>query len=180
MKKRNLLKLLVAFLGITGMAFNAKAQSTANVTLDVVINNVTSLTIQGADQTATLTYSTQSDFANGVTTTQPAAMTAVSNQPYSVTVYASGNLLNGASNTIPVDDVTVTPTPSTTDASATCLAVAIPVSAGSALPIIHSSAGTTTQNFDLAYTTAGAPITDFLGKPAGTYTTTLTYTITTP
>lgn len=180
MKKRNLLKPLIVCFCIFGFATGATAQSTSNVTLNVVINDVTSLSILSADQTTNLTYSTTSNYANGVTVTQPAAMTAISNQPYSITVYAAGDLLNGGSNTIPVGDVTVTPTPSTTDGSATCLPVAIPVSAASALPIVHSTAGTTTQSFDLAYSTTGAPTVDFLGKPAGTYTTTLTYTITTP
>lgn len=180
MKKINLLKPLITCVCILGMAIGAKAQSTSNVTLNVVINDVTSLSILSADQTTTLTYLTAANYANGVTVTQPAAMTAISNQPYSITVYAAGNLLNGATNTIPVGDVTVTPTPTTIDGSATCTPAAIPVSAVSAIPIVTSTAGTTTQSFDLAYTTVGAPIADFLGKPAGTYTTTLTYTITTP
>ena len=178
MSKKNLCKLLMvcAFIAISA---NKTMAQTQNVTINVIINNITSLTIGSSFQSATLTYTTASDYANGVSLSQPAAMTAISNQPYSITVYASTDLVNGL-NSIPVHDVTVTPAPSIANANATCTAQPIPTGAGSALQIVHSTAGTTEQQYDLTYSTQSAPQTDFLGKPAGTYTTTLTYSITNP
>lgn len=156
-----------------------QAQTTATVTLNVVLQNTASIVINGANNVATLTYATPANYANGVTLKQTAAMTTVSNQPYSVTVYGAGQLVNGANN-IPTGDVTVTPTLAAANTAITLTPSPIPVGAASAAKIIASTEGTASQNFDLQYATTDAPKTDFIGKPAGTYTTTLTYTLTNP
>jgi len=169
----------VAIAAIMVTAYSSKAQTTANVTLNCVLTNISSITIGSSFQTTTLTYATAADYTNGVTVAQTGALTAISNQAYSVYVYASQNLTNGA-NTIPVSDVTITPSFSGSNAAITCSAKALAVGSGNQVKVIASTAGTTSQAYNLSYTTAGAPTTDFLGKPAGTYTSTLTYTITNP
>lgn len=182
MSLRKLYQFLAAGAFILGASITAKAQNqvTQSVTLNVVLQDITSLTIGGTFNTATLTYATASDYASGVDLTQAAAMTAISNQPYSITVYASGNLINGG-NSIPAGDVSILPTASTANANVTCTRQNIPVSSGSAAQIVHSTAGTASQNYDLLYSTKNnVTQADFLGKPHGTYTTTLTYTITNP
>lgn len=153
------------------------AQTTATVTLNVVLTNQASIVIAAGAQTATLTYSTPANYTNGVTLSQTAAMTTVSNQAYSVTVLSGSDLLNG-SNTIPVADVTVTPSFTGTNTNITLTPQAIPKT--TAAKIIASTVGTASQVYNLQYSTVGAPTSDFLGLPAGTYTSTLTYTITNP
>jgi hypothetical protein len=160
-------------------AYSSKAQTTGTVTLNCVLNNVTSITIGSSFQTATLTYTTAADYTNGVTTSQTGALTAISNQAYSVKVYASQDLTYNT-NTIPVADVTVTPSFTGTNSAITCTAKALPKTSATQVTIISSTAGTTSQAYNLAYSTVGAPSSDFLGKPAGTYASTLTYTITNP
>ena len=155
------------------------AQTTANVTLNVVLNNTSSITINDAFQTTTLTYSTPAHFQNGVTVNQVGALTTSSNQPYSVTLYASSNLQNGNS-TIPAADVTVTPGLTTSNPNITLTPVPIPVGTTNAVQIINSGVGTASQNYNLSYSTEDAPTADFINKPSGTYTTTLTYTLTNP
>ncbi|UAY55390.1 hypothetical protein [Arachidicoccus terrestris] len=159
--------------------FSTQAQSTANVTLNVVLQNAASIVINGANNVATLTYAAPADYTNGVSLDQAAALTTISNQPYSVTVYASGELTNGT-NTIPVGDVTVTPSLASANTDITLTGVAIPVGTASAANIIVSTAGTASQDFNLNYSTEAAPTADFINKPTGTYTTTLTYTLTNP
>jgi hypothetical protein len=160
-------------------AYSSKAQTTANVTLNCVLQNVTSITIGSSFQTTTLTYATAADYTNGVSVSQTGALTAISNQAYSVYVYAGTDLKNGT-NTIPVSDVTITPSFSGTNAAITCSAKALAVGSANQVKLIASTAGTTSQAYNLQYSTVGAPSTDFLGKPAGTYAATLTYTITNP
>jgi len=173
---RHLLLLTLMFVVIS---YAAQAQVTANVTLNVVLGNTSSITIGGAYQTAVLQYSTPAHYQNGVSLTQTGAMTTVSNQPYSVTVYAGSDLLNGV-NSIPAQDVTVTPSLAAANANITLTPQALPVGSTNAATIIASTVGTASQVYNLTYSTESAPTGDFIGKPAGTYTTTLTYTITNP
>lgn len=165
----------VAIAALMVTAYSSKAQTSGTVTLNCVLNNVTSITI-GAS-TATLTYTTASDYTNGVTTTQTAALTAISNQAYSVKVLASQDLTY-TTYTIPVADVTVTPSFTGTNSAITCTQKALSKTVTNT--IISSTAGTSSQAYNLAYSTVGAPASDFLGKPANTYVSTLTYTITNP
>lgn len=176
---KNLMQRAVPALVLSLLAFGAQAQTTADVTLNVVLQNAASIVVNGANNVATLTYSTPADYTNGVSLDQTAALTTVSNQPYSVTVYAAGQLVNGGDN-IPVGDVMVTPSLTATNNAITLTGVAIPVGTASASKIIASTEGTASQDFSLNYSTEDAPTTDFIGKPAGTYTTTLTYTLTNP
>ncbi len=169
----------VAIAAIMVTAYSSKAQTTANVTLNCVLSNISSITIGSSFQTTTLTYATANDYNNGVTVNQTGALTAVSNQAYSVTVYASQDLKNG-SNSIPVADVTITPSFTGTNSAITCSAKALATGSGNAVKVIASTAGTVSQAYNLQYSTANASPSDFLGKPAGTYTSTLTYTITNP
>jgi len=167
----------VAIAALMVTAYSSKAQTTGTVTLNCVLNNVTSITIGASFQTTALTYTTAADYTNGVTTNQTAALTAISNQAYSVKVIASQDLTNNT-NTIPIGDVTITPSFTGTNSNITCTAKALSKTVTNT--IISSSVGTTSQAYNLEYSTVGAPSSDFLGKPAVTYTSTLTYTITNP
>lgn len=159
--------------------FSVKAQTTANVTLNVALQNTASIVINGTNTTAALTYDDPADYTDGVEIDQTDAMTVVSNQSYNVSVYAADELVNGV-NTIPVGDVTVTPSLSGSNTNITLTGQPIPVGSAATKNIIVSTTGTPSQNFNLNYSTKNAPAEDFIGKPEGTYTTTLTYTLSNP
>ncbi|RBL92464.1 hypothetical protein [Chitinophaga flava] len=166
------------------LPFVSKAQftPTASTTLTVNLSALSGIELNAAGLNPTLNYLASSDYTNGVTVSQTAALSAFSTSPYSITIHASGQLVNttNSSNTIPVGDVTVTPSLAASNSAITITPQAIPVSAGSALKLIASTAGTILQNFNLAYSTVGAPTTDFINKLTGAYTTTIVYAITNP
>jgi hypothetical protein len=149
-------------------------KSSATATLSVTISSINAVSLQGAGNIATLTFSTPANYENGVQITQPAALNIFSTLPYHVSVSAPN--LNYMSNTIPIGNVNINATPSTSNASITTTIASL---LSSAQTIITSGIPTLSQNFDLLYST-GAGNNAFLNKPAGTYTSTLTYTITSP
>jgi hypothetical protein len=153
------------------------ATGTASATLSISISNsaFTSITLSGSAGTASLNFNSASVYANGASLTQSAALTAFSFTGYHITVQASQNLKYG-SNTIPISNVIIDATPSTGGSGITTPATTLSTSAQT---FITSTSGSFFQNFDLLYyTTAGN--TAFLSMPAGTYTTTLTFTISSP
>lgn len=149
--------------------------ATVSTTLTVIVTNVQVLVIQNGGGTASLSYSSASSYTNGVSLTQTSALNAFSNTVYSVYVNASQNLKNGI-NFIPIGNVTVTPNANPAAAGITTSAVPLSLSMQKA---VAATVPSLSQNFDLLYATPAAG-SAFLGMPAGTYTTVLTYTITNP
>jgi hypothetical protein len=157
--------------------FTSKTQST---TLTVQLNAVSGILLNASGLLPTLTYTTDGDYTNGVTTAvENAALSAFSTSAYSITVGASTNLVNTTNSaiTIPVNDVTVTPTLPAANAAITITPKAIPLTSA---VLIVSTAGTLLQNFNLQYSTVNSVKADFINVPAGSYQTTITYTITNP
>lgn len=153
-----------------------QAQTTGDVTLNVQLNAVQSITINPSFTTTTLTYSTADHYTNGVTTAeQTSAITVFSTTPYTVTVVANQDLTKEAV-TIPVSNVEITPSMTLKPAEVTLTTQAI--SKTTPGTIITSTIGTLAHVFHLVYSTANSTKTDFLGKAAGTYTATLTFTLT--
>ncbi len=159
---------------LTGV-IRTNAQTTGDVTLNVVLQSVQSITINPSFTTTTLTYSTASHYTNGVTTaTQTDALTIFSTSAYTVTVVANQDLTLSAV-TIPVSNVEITPSMTSKPAEVTVTTVTIPKVTPST--IIQSTIGTLSHKYHLVYSTANSTKSDFLGKTAGTYTSTLTFTL---
>ena len=154
---------------------NSAGSGTGPASMSIVLSNLSTLTLGSGASTAALNFSSASAYQNGVTLNQSAALGVFCNQSYSISVAASQNLKNGT-NSIPISNVTVDATPSTGGTGITTPAKTLSTSSQT---IITATSGTLSQNFDLSYYTS-AGNTAFLGMPAGTYTTTLTYTITSP
>ena len=148
---------------------------TGTMTLNIVISPAGTITIQNGGGTSTLTFSTVQNYLNGVSLTQTKALNVFGTPSYAVSVQASGNLKNG-SNFIGIGNIHLTPTanPSGTGISTSSISFS-----QTAQNIITSTTPTLSQDFDLKYFTPAAN-TGFLNQPTGTYTTTLTYTITAP
>lgn len=172
MKKTLTLSMLLLLAAFT----RTQAQTTGDVTLNVELNAVQSITINPSFTTTTLTYSTASHYTNGVTTAeQTNAITIFSTSPYTVTVVANQDLTKEAA-TIPVSNVEITPSMTSKPAEVTLTTRAI--SKTTPGTIISSTVGTLSHIYHLVYSTANSTKTDFLGKAAGTYTATLTFTLT--
>jgi hypothetical protein len=154
---------------------NVLLSYSANVSFSVVLANYASIAIQGGGSTAALSFSTPNDYKNGVQLNQAQALNVFSNQSYKVAVKAAQNLKNGL-EFIPIGNISLQPVPSP---SATGLSASTAALSLSDQNIITSSAPTLSQNFNLKYYTQPANAA-FLNKPAGTYTSTLVYTITAP
>lgn len=146
---------------------------TGTTTFNINITNQSAIIVN--NPTAALSFSLPSHYQLGRQLSQTNALQTFSNIPYSVSVRASQALTSGG-NTIPVSNVSVTP------------GLATPVSGVSLTPanlstsnqtIITSAISTLPQLFNLTYATTPGNLA-FFNKPAGTYTTTLTYTITAP
>ena len=104
---------------------------------------------------------------------------------YQVNVSATGELMFGT-NSIPVSTVTVTPTLGSylgagTSTAPTMTLTAQPLATVTALPagstIISSTAGESLRGFDVVYAIPDTQAAQYLNKPEGTYTTTVTYTL---
>jgi hypothetical protein len=163
----------------SAQAFTSK---TAATTLTVNLTALSGIRLNAAGLNPTLNYLTDADYTNGVTLSQTAALSTFSTSAYSVTIYATTQLVNTTNSaiSIPAGDVTVTPSLAVANPDITITPKAIPVAIANATKLIGSTSGTVLQNFNLAYSTVGAPTTDFINKPAGAYATTITYTITNP
>lgn len=176
------MKKILVSLCLTVFSAGAYAQvSTASVTFNVVLANFASIAVSSSDVSVTLNYTTQTNYANGVSLTQLQALSVQSESGFTVKTYAGGDLAGPSANTLPAADFSVLPTadPAVTGVTPVSTPVYFPNTSANAATIIHSTVGVTSATFDLTYAGPGSTGTpssnDFLGKPAGTYTTTVYY-----
>lgn len=143
------------------------AQSSGNATMTVNLADVLQLTVNTA--TVTLNFATPADYNNGVSSSVPNQISVTCNRAYDLKVKTTTGTLTSGANTIPVSNVSAQASYagqssagpsvalSTTDQS---LATGVPASI--------------TRQVNLNYSTS-AGNQAFL-RPAGAYTTTLTFT----
>ncbi len=149
--------------------------TTGTALLSLVISPIAGIALQNGGSSATLAFTTFANYTNGVTINQTNALAAFSNEPYSITANTSSASLANGSNFINVSNINLLPSPVVTNALITTRSIALSTSTQN---IVTSTAAPGVYDFNLQYqTTAGN--TAFL-KPAGSYSTTLTYTITNP
>ena len=156
-------------------AQNTTATTTVNITLNDVISIDPGSTAIG--NTVDFTYATAADYNSDQTFTKANSLKFNSTNNFNYKVKAGGtNFLNGI-NTIPVNVLTIKAaaasgtmggTKNTVVLSATDQNLVTNAPLGSAL----------TLNLDYTIPAAKSSSADILGKPAGTYTQTVTYTAT--
>ncbi len=141
--------------------------NTATATMTINLSNVLQLTVN--TPTVGLNFATAANYNNGVTSVVNNQVTVGCNRAYSISVKTAGPNLTSGANTIPVSNISVRTTGlavgtpriiaalSTTDQS---LVTGLPAAMAQSVNVQYS-------------TTAGN--TAFL-KPAGAYTTTITFT----
>jgi hypothetical protein len=171
---KKMLGIVIACLAGISISVKTNAQATANANLNVVLSDVRSITINPAQSTVSLNFASSTDYLNGVFVNQAAHLEITSTGGYQVKVKAStASLVNGVS-TIPVSSIMLTPTLS---AGSTDEGVAFtPVSlTATQQPIINTPNGSSRIFFDMRYQASGGQ--DYINKLAGTYVTTITYSI---
>jgi hypothetical protein len=175
MKPKKLLYLTLPSL-LTGIAFchTALGQASDNATLNVVLSDVRSIKVNPAQTSVQLSFNNATDYQNGVNSSQVAHLEVTSTGGYQVTVKASGPSLQNGTNVIPVNTITLTPTLSAGYTDAGLAFQTITLSA-TQQEMITTPNGSPKMVFDVKYTASGGQ--PYIDKPAGTYVTTITFSI---
>ncbi|MEA1851450.1 MULTISPECIES: peptidoglycan-binding protein LysM [Chryseobacterium] len=159
----------------TIQAQNTTATTTVNITLnDVISIDAGSTAISGA---VAFNYATAADYNSEKTVAQANALKVTSTKNFNVKVKAGGaNFINGT-NLIPVDVLTIKASAASGTMGGTKSTVVL--SAADQTLVANAPLGSAlTLNLDYTIPAAKSSSSDILGKPAGTYTQTVTYTAT--
>lgn len=148
------------------------ASQTMNSSVQVNVNNLMELIVQ--DPSVTLTVNTTANYQQGVTTTMPNHVKVSSTVPYNVTVKASSSVLSSSGGVqIPVGVITIEGMTGQTGITPIVLSA-------SPQAIITSANPTIDRLLNLQYRIPSAQTANLLNKNAGSYNTTITYTIVAP
>ncbi len=178
---------LSALLG-AGTSF---AGTTDNATVNVNLTGIQSIVVNPSQKTVNLNVASSTDYINaagatGVSSVEAGHVTVVSTcQGFKVKAVASGDLANsGANASIPVGDVYIAAANAaqtnggsvpTISGNGYGAAVALGTTAQEILGASGVNGATLGTQFDVTYTLKN--VADIANKPAGTYTTTVTYSI---
>lgn len=156
----------------------AFGQGSADTNLNVVLMPIQSIKVNEAQSNVNVSLSTASEYMNGKTSAQHDHIEIMSSSDYEVKVSASTHLL-GDTASIDIGTVTVTPSFGNTGGAPTGNIILTPqaLSFGNNT-LVQSSQGDSQRTFNVEYHVSGGQA--YLNKPAGTYTTTITYTILAP
>ncbi|UYQ93210.1 hypothetical protein MKQ68_24310 [Chitinophaga horti] len=163
---RIIIAMLIVVAGLT-TSKNVKAQ---NATLTVRLVAVLTMTVN--ETNPTLVFANAADYANGVSVTYPNALTVTSTSAYTIKVKAATADLTNGSNSIPVSNVKVQPTGTTGIGTPSQVSLST-----TDQNIVTSAPAAILKNINLQYST-DANNAAFIGKPAGDYTTQITFTAT--
>jgi hypothetical protein len=166
----------LVFLGALLFGSTVYAQTTDQATLQITLQQVQSITVNAAQKIVTLTYASANDYQNGVSEAESDHLSIDSNADFDVQVNASGDLTDGSSNTLAANTITLLASDgSTGTASGTTPFPSVTLSTTKQALINKGDAGFG-KTFNVDYTAAGNGT--YLNKPLGTYSTTITYTLT--
>lgn len=148
------------------------ASQTMNSSVQVNVSNLMELIVQ--DPSVTLAVSSTANYQQGVTTTKPGHVKVSSTVPYNVTVKASSSVLSSSGGVqIPVGVITIEGMTGQTGVTPVVLSA-------SPQPIITSANPTVDRLLNLQYRIPSTQTSNLLNKTAGSYNTTVTYTIVAP
>jgi len=156
-------------------AQNTTATTTVSITLnDVISIDAGSTAITGA---VAFNYATAADYNSEKTVAQANALKVTSTKNFNVKVKAGGASFVNGTNLIPVDVLTIKASAASGTMGGTKSAVVL--SATDQTLVANAPLGSAlTLNLDYTIPAAKSSSSDILGKPAGTYTQTVTYTAT--
>jgi hypothetical protein len=156
-------------------AQNTTATTTVNITLnDVISIDAGSAAIGG---TVAFNYVTAADYNSDQTITKANSLKVTSTKNFNVKAKAGGPTFVNGLNSIPVDVLTIKAAAAPGNMGGTKTDVVL--SAGEKNLVANAPLGSAlTLNLDYTIPAAKSSSSDILGKPAGTYTQTVTYTAT--
>ncbi|WP_158798453.1 hypothetical protein [Pedobacter sp. L105] len=150
----------------------AATSATMNSSIQVTVPKLSELTIPGGT-TASLNFNTAASYNQGLTAAMSNPLTLSSTVPYTVTVKVSGDFTSG-SNTIPASVATLERTAAET-------AVVNPIILSTtAQTLVGNSNPQIDRAINLQFRIPSTQTINLLNKPAGTYNTTVTFTIVAP
>ncbi|MGY0038939.1 hypothetical protein [Pedobacter sp. NJ-S-72] len=145
---------------------------TMNSSVQVNVSNLMELIVE--DPSVTLTVNTTANYQQGVTTTMPNHVKVSSTVPYNVTVKANSSVLSSSGGIqIPVGVITIEGMTGQTGITPVVLSA-------SPQQIITSADPTIDRFLNLQYRIPSTQTSNLLNKTAGSYNTTITYTIVAP
>ncbi|UZT99989.1 peptidoglycan-binding protein LysM [Chryseobacterium fluminis] len=156
-------------------AQNTTATTTVSITLnDVISIDAGSTAITGA---VAFNYATAADYNSEKTVAQANALKVTSTKNFNVKVKAGGASFVNGTSLIPVDVLTIKAAAASGTMGGTKSAVVL--SATDQTLVTNAPLGSAlTLNLDYTIPATKSSSSDILGKPAGTYTQTVTYTAT--
>lgn len=153
-------------------AFNASAptQNVSGTSAPLTVNVADMSELVANVPNITLSFKNASDYVNGVDTTIQGNLRLSSTVNCSVTVAANTSALASGSNSIPLDCVSIGLNGSSQTVSLSTTPQAI---VSGIMPVID-------KPLDITYSIPKNKVSEILGKPTGTYTAQLVYTLTAP
>ncbi|WP_100077059.1 peptidoglycan-binding protein LysM [Chryseobacterium camelliae] len=159
---------------------NAQAQNTtATTTVNITLNDVISIDAGSTaiGNTVDFNYATAADYNSDQTITKANSLKVTSTKNFNVKVKAGGASFVNGTNLIPVNVLTIKAASASGTMGGTKSAVVL--SATDQTLVSNAPLGSAlTLNLDYTIPAAKSSSADILGKPAGTYTQTVTYTAT--
>ncbi|MBD8084651.1 peptidoglycan-binding protein LysM [Chryseobacterium caseinilyticum] len=156
-------------------AQNTTATTTVNITLSDVISIDNGSTAIGNN--VDFVYTTAADYNSDQTVTKANSLKVTSTKNFNVKVKAGGSNFISGSNSIPVNVLTIKAAASAGTMGGTKTAVVL--STVDQNLVTNAPLGSSlTLNLDYLIPASKSSSADILGKPAGTYTQTVTYTAT--
>lgn len=145
------------------------------------VNTLTPLTIQVADlqemkisqSTINIDFNQLSDYQNGVSVDIPNHLIVSKTNPFDIYVKAQSNTLNNGENSIPVNCIQIGPAEGQSAVQSVTLST-------TAQKIISGEAPCLDKPYSIRYSIPSDKVSSLIGKPAGTYTTNITYSFTAP
>lgn len=159
-------------------AWGGYAQNSAGTSLSVDLQSIQSITINESQNNVGISLTNAAEYRNGKSSQQPDHIKITSSSNYEIKVSAASNLVSDVSS-IDIGTVTVTPTLGSVGSESANAINLNPVALSlGETTLVQSSHGDTQRSFNINYKVSGGEA--YLNKPAGIYTTLVTYTILAP
>jgi hypothetical protein len=141
-------------------------QASTSSELDVVVDDMSEMSVNQAF--VSINFQNSNDYKLGVTKQQPSHLKVSNTHAYNLYVKADGNFFTSGANQIPVGVVTIGPMPGQTGINSVTLSSTSQLIANSADPVVD-------RQISMQYSIPANQVSNLLGKPAGTYSATVTY-----
>ncbi len=173
--------IILLFIALPGFS-----QTSASATLNVYLADVRSIKVNPAQSIVTLNFATATDYANGVSLSQPSHLEVTSTGGYIVKVKSSSSVLQNRSEVIQANTITLTPSISNANGGGSNIGgnsqslaadTYLYPSKLNVTPkiIIDASRGSSRTFYDVKYQASGGA--EYMNKASGNYSVTITYTI---